>query len=99
MEPIGTVRWGARAAAMMGMPMLVWPMMVRSSPSSAAGCGAIVIGCGAAAIGAAAKGVAVGMLVIGVAVATGNIAVATGIVAVATGIGAAVAVAIGIAWA
>ena len=50
-------------------------------------------------IGAAAKGVAVGMLVIGVAVATGNIAVATGIVAVATGIGAAVAVAIGIAWA
>ena len=50
MEPIGTVRWGARAAAMMGMPMLVWPMMVRSSPSSAAG-GAIVMGCGAAAIG------------------------------------------------
>ena len=94
MEPIGTVRWGARAAAMMGMPMLVWPMMVRSSPSSAAG-GAIVIGCGAAAIGGtkgSAVAVGIGMLVIG-------LAVATGIVAVATGIGAAVAVAIGIAWA
>ena len=85
MEPIGTVRWGAAGAAMMGMPM-----MVRSSPS-----GAIVIGCGAAGIGGtkgSAVAVGIGMLVIG-------LAVATGIVAVATGIGAAVAVAIGIAWA
>ena len=95
MEPIGTVRWGARAAAMMGMPMLVWPMMVRSSPSSAVGCGAIVIGCGAAAIGGtkgSAVAVGIGMLVIGVAIAIGMLAIAIGI-------GAAVAVAIGIAWA